>query len=776
MEQQVLKISPLTPLTYSELLNNIDQNKENNSKSRYNFLNLQMLVENFRLDDHFIAKSYYQNIPEYAFNDPPKGPIPKYFECIHCEQSGTDFHLKNCIKPFDSSLYLTQQGEGFYKRPVGTSYKLIVKKRGQKKVVSTSVKNQRFSDNVELVYINSNDTHTIIKIGKNGVVNIISGNFTDSQNLKNGLITKINETGALNTEQYGSARYKIDPDISYVYLILAQFNLYPKEFKFNFINLDAINLNLWETPLFRQRVGNKDFFVLSPKRYQVENYRYNSGSITSRSNKTTNPFIQFDLTVNEIFKVGILIYKKGAVQMRLSYLDKRFTDRIDNPLNLNILETVYKFLKQLFTILIENSSTTNYPIIANEVIPEKRGILNMVDGKQPLVCHNRKGYELRPVPYSFYGTCPMQNYYVRPEGKPRPDGKFEPCCYKIKKSGKDSQEYIQNLYRNGYLEVEDPDKFSAVFRPGTKTVESRRFKGLDTLSQKELLDFMEKHGYIGRSSPFSINSFSSSSLQFEKFSQLNNIEQIKGTLMVSIPNEVIRVFLEFDKSGKTRYIDESGKTTKSGKGLPDLALTVIDGFLDIEEMVFYPFDIPIFKGEIISFTFKKRFDILMYAIEIINENSEDLSLSTNFDDSVENLLNEQDNFIIFIKPGSFYTPGIINKGVKIWKTEMDSFFISLNIHAFKLNRWNIDFNGKKISEILIPQRENSVELPVIFTKSIRDNDIVVFKINTNQNRLINHNKPLIPVEKVDKHIMDYQDLINILEHVKTPLKREQLIS
>ena len=108
------KITPLKPLTYSFLLNNIDQQKEKNEKSKYNFLNLKKLVENFKLDIEldsqgipvykslpaFISKSYYQSNPEYAFNDPPKGPIPLFFECIHCEQEGPHFHLKNCIKPF----------------------------------------------------------------------------------------------------------------------------------------------------------------------------------------------------------------------------------------------------------------------------------------------------------------------------------------------------------------------------------------------------------------------------------------------------------------------------------------------------------------------------------------------------------------------------------------------------------------------------------------------------------------------------------------------------
>ena len=674
------KITPLKPLTYSFLLNNIDQQKEKNEKSKYNFLNLKKLVENFKLDIEldsqgipvykslpaFISKSYYQSNPEYAFNDPPKGPIPLFFECIHCEQEGPHFHLKNCIKPFESSLYLAESGEEYYKKSPGTSYKLIVKKRGQKKIISTSVKNQRFSDNVELMYENENKTHTIVKIGKNGVINIISANF-ENKSIQSDILKKINQTGSLN-ESYHDNVFKIDKSLSYTYVILAQFNLYPKDNISLFINLEALNLNLWETPLFKQKINGNIFFVISPKKYQVQNYRYNSGNIISKSNKQTNPFIQFDL-INGIFKIGILIYKKGAVQIRLSYLDKNFDKKVEYPLELITLEEAYTFLKKLFEILIQDSNETNYPIIVSEVIPEKKGILNMVDGKQPLVCQNRKGYELRPVPYSFYGKCPMNGYYVRPDGKKRPDGLFEPCCYKIKNSGKDSKKAIDERYNSGYKEIQDPDKLSAVFIPGTKTIESRRFNGLNDLTKKQLLDFMEEYGYIGKKNKF-INK--NTNFKFELFSYYS--VPLKNTLIVAIPNETIRVILSFKEN---LFINTLGQSSETGlHKISNLEETIMDGYLDTEENIFYPFDVIYFKGEDISKQiYKKRFDVLMYCIEVINASPGTLTISTNFDDSLENIINEEDTFILFIPLNSVYKQGEINKNVKIWTSNnFDQYF------------------------------------------------------------------------------------------------------
>jgi hypothetical protein len=279
---------------------------------------------------------------------------------------------------------------------------------------------------------------------------------------------------------------------------------------------------------------------------------------------------------------------------------------------------------------------------------------------------------------------------------------------------------------------------------------------------------MENHGYIGKSSKFRLKK-SNSDLQFEKFTPLISTQQIKNTLMTSIPNDTLRAFLEFDNNGKSKFINDTQETVSGLEKIPQLAQTVIDGFLDESEEVFYPFDIPVFKGNQIA-TFKKRFETLMYTLDLINDNSETLILSTNFDDSIENLLAEQENFIIFIKLNSEYTPGSINKNVKIWKTATDDIFISLNIHEYRGNRWKVDIDSQKIPEVLLPQREKSIEIPVVFTKSLHDNDIVLFKIN------LNNNKPLLPIEKLSRHINDYTDIVNILESIKIPIKRQELIS
>lgn len=765
------EISLLNLLTSSTVIN----------KGQKKPLNLTKLVENFALDveidNHgvpgylhspprpaFISKSYYQSIPEYAYNYPPKGPIPVYFECLYCEQVGPESHLTDCKRPFESSLVLTQEGEPVFKKNAGTSYKLVVVKRGQKKTISTDVKNQKFSNNIDLIYENENRGHTTVKIGKNGTINVISAQYNDRTIIDN-LIKKINKV-----QEYTV----LSNDM---YIVLAQFQLYPKN-DIYFVNLKAIDLNLWHTPLFKQKINGQYVFKIGNKMYNVENYRYNPGNITSKSNRSTNPFIQFDI-VSGIYKIGILIYRKGAVQMRLSYLNK---SENTEPLHVRTLQEVYTFLKQLFTILIINSSETNYPIIVTEAEKEKKGILNTIDGRQPQVCHNRKGYELQPVPYSFYGKCPIQGFYVRPEGKKRPDGKFEPCCYKIKKSGKDSVDYINGLLREGFT-VPEPDTLSAIYKPGTKIIESRGFKGLQSFNEKELIDFIEKAGYIGQQSVFSvkkdytvyqksvISEFLTNNVSFQHF--ITYKRAIKPYYCTGIHHDAIRVFLFFNKRGESFFININKDVTNSTIGdIPQLKNTIIDGFLvPYTDFVFYPIDIVYQNGtSLMQQVYSKRFDVLMYILDLLNEVDMDVQIITDFSDNVENII--QGEKILFIESGSLYTPGKINKGVQIWE-ELGDLFISLNVKHYTDNRWTVSVNGKSISDNLLPQRNSSVEIPVIFINKndIKDNDIIVFKITLNTDKTINYNKPLQPIEKVTSHINEYPDVVNILESIKNPVKK-----
>jgi hypothetical protein len=412
----------------------------------------------------------------------------------------------------------------------------------------------------------------------------------------------------------------------------------------------------------------------------------------------------------------------------------------------------------------------------------------MVDGKQPMVCQDRKGYEIRPSPYSFYGKCPIEGYYVRPEGKKRPDGKFEPCCFKMKASGKDSMKQYLETLRNGFKDTPDPDNLSAVFIPGTKTLESRRFKGLIELPEESLLNCMKESGYMGDASIFKYNSFKSDVL--DSYQRLVNTEALvfqlpsaltndklplkKDYLVTEIHKDCIRVFLFFDATGNSFFINSIKDVSESGiPQIEKLANTLIDGYLypfKGDDFVFYPIDILYYIGNRLSTDFypgnNSRFNVLMYSIDIINTFEPSLEIVVNFEN---NLLEVSGDSLLFIPYKGSYTFKKINKELLIWTNVKVDNIISLDISKNENGKFTVSIDGKLIPEILLPQVKNTIELPTAFTKKI-NSGIVLFKINLNANGIINNNKPLVPIEKSSFHINDYQDIINILESINNPVK------
>jgi len=807
----------LIPLTYNMLVNNIDISKQKNVKSGYSFLNLQRLVEEFRLDSNFISKSYYQSDPEFAYNNPPKGPIDKYFECMFCGNSGPGNHDINCRRPFTSSLFLTGAGSRsteYEKYEEGTPYNMAVVKRGQKKVISTSVKTDKFQDSVELTYSDVNGKECIIRIAKNGSVNIISAGF-GNERLPGLVIKKINETGALNLGEYqkeypGKRQLDINPLLTYKYLLLGQFNLYPKEHQEVFyVNLGALNEGI------RARISGR----MLDEEYYINKYKVNLGDVLSRSNKMTNPYISFNLTPggNPNFKMSVTIYKRGAVQMRVSYTDSKEVSKSQNVLDYQLLESLFEYLSELFNDIIINSEK---PVIVSESIKIKKGIQNMRDGKQPQMCHDRQG--LRPVPYSFYGQCPDDGYYVRPVGVKRPDGLYEPCCKKIKKTGKDSDKRINDIILNGYpdaqdsSEVPDPDTLSAVFSPGTKNIESRRFRGLKQLSVPELKSCIRDTGYVKEADLFDESRALDEYPEFvesifKEYSDLTGTRKLLGRrvnsltinsfkkftespyLVTPINEGTIRVILFFNYAGESFFINENNDISQSSlNAINNLKNTVIEGYLypQPDEFVFYPIDIYYYSGKNVSnldyvrSRGESRFELLNLSVEVINTSGNGslvIVMELRFD---LDLVNGSRNYLV---SGSFgeisgllFIPIQESQILLHWiSTQVDSnYSIALNVNKVKGNRWSVGIDSRDIPIDQLPQESGTIEIGVSFENknSLKNGDLVLFKINILKNGNINPKTPLIPISKIDEKINDYQTVINVLNSINRPILKSTFIN
>ena len=302
------KISDLIPLTYNMLINSIDISKREHKTSTYDFLDLDKLVRNFPLDKSFISKSLY--LQDKSYNEPAKGPIDKYFICIKCRQTGPNNHTRECKEPFNSSLFLTEEGAEKYSLDEGDPYNLVITKRGQKKVESKSTKANKFLNAVTLRYVSADEKNTILRISKNGSIHVLSAGFSNNK-LPQEVINKINQSSCLKLGNYrqvypGNTKFEIDKDITFKYLLSAQFNIYDKKYQETaYINLNVLD-NLLRSSMRKLNVRNISF-IDSPD-YYIDDYSYNSGNFKSRSNKLTNPIIKFNLVLQDtpLFKINVL--------------------------------------------------------------------------------------------------------------------------------------------------------------------------------------------------------------------------------------------------------------------------------------------------------------------------------------------------------------------------------------------------------------------------------------------------------------------------------------
>ena len=182
------------------------------------------------------------------------------------------------------------------------------------------------------------------------------------------------------------------------------------------------------------------------------------------------------------------MYKKGSIQLRASFIKKDSNDKLD----ISILKQVYNFIN---TIIPKN----NIYIPDFSFKDKETNEYNTIDSSRPKECRIQD----RPDPYTFKGKC-KPGYYVAPWGKKRrTDGLYEPCCYKINKSGDSSLENINKMILNGFpnekqakkYEVDNPDIKAAVYYPGTNIRYQRRFKGLKDLEENDLNTIINKNSF-----------------------------------------------------------------------------------------------------------------------------------------------------------------------------------------------------------------------------------------------------------------------------------------
>jgi len=380
----------------------------------------------------------------------------------------------------------------------------VVKLRGPTKLEFTTA-TQKFSNAIMLSYEFPDDKgaesdgstkKTSIRIYKNGLINLINIPSISSYRdiLYRTLIDRINEYSDDNvnlenfnklTSEYTEEEfdeYAIINETTYIHSANSQFNMWPVKDKYT---LDFRKFNDLISPFdssgrivsgqFTEVTNllkiNKQVMKLSYKDKSVIiiNWEYILSKET-RNQSMSREEIKCIILPTDGIKISLQIHKHGTFQMSMSYCNPtdikngictKVIKKEKNPLNFKYFDLV----KDIYVgILSERpelySESLDYSQESTNIIR------NTVSGNAPpnkpgtstAVCRSsdpRPGYPgLRPIPYSFKGSCPESRQYIDPIGVLGNDGLYYPCCSaKTKKSEEDYKEYIQKGFPKNITEA-----------------------------------------------------------------------------------------------------------------------------------------------------------------------------------------------------------------------------------------------------------------------------------------------------------------------------------
>tara|TARA_B100001250_G_scaffold183495_2_gene157936 strand:+ start:11176 stop:14115 length:2940 start_codon:yes stop_codon:yes gene_type:complete len=184
---------------------------------------------------------------------------------------------------------------------------------------------------------------------------------------------------------------------------------------------------------------------------------------------------------------SVQIYKKGSVQINVSYFNRLDTSQLSYKKIQPVILTVFKILQELLiektASKIKASTSTlskNYTVSGSNLPTRENTSSSVCRGAKPGIPSPQ------PQPYSFRGKCPLPGQFIYPlEGFKGKDGRYYPCCGKLTKTGKKSESKYRQQLLNGFPNSEEArnagvptspdteDKLSGVLpkdfdKPGTK--------------------------------------------------------------------------------------------------------------------------------------------------------------------------------------------------------------------------------------------------------------------------------------------------------------------
>ena len=361
-----------------------------------------------------------------------------------------------------------------------------------------------------------------IRIYKNGLINIINrpSNPDTLDMFNKTLIDRINDTEAVDIENFNKMardylsstdedfdEYSIIPKISYIHSVNSQFNMWPNKSKY-IINFNKLN-NLI-TPLNSSGkivsgeftnvidIGKKQIMELKSgdNKIHIFNWEYigEDQIRTESTNIVKRKIIKCVIIPKDGIKISLQIFSHGTFQMSMSYCNptdlinsicnKVIDDKSKSPLDFKYFELVKQIFTDIFTQkpnlygqsleYLEDTSSTMFNTVSGLAPPHKEGTTTEVCRKGA----TRPGFPgLRPIPYSFHGTCPEYRQYINPVGIKGNDGLYYPCCSaKTKKSEEDYKKYLINGFPKDTREASEygvnskEDDKSGILVPGSLNI------------------------------------------------------------------------------------------------------------------------------------------------------------------------------------------------------------------------------------------------------------------------------------------------------------------
>ena len=462
-------------------------------------IDLELLSQNFKLGNGFDKIKYTKKEKdiEEVYNRPPVGPIPEGFKCSFCFQVGPKDHKVNCLRPENSSLFLTYGGflellgdldfqpedlpefdearksksakKAFLEKYFETAfdkenprdlkedtissinYTQVVPVKG---VTSLSLGGS-FSNVVFINYSHGKDSNSNIRVYPSGFIDIKGAPIEKSVNEKmiKELIKRINSTPSdtINIPRFNSVlsqsgvnvvvtEYKEIPSISFYTIIKAQFSLGINEE--NQVVLADLN------ELFLEK------FKKSKNSFTLKETKLSTDAVSKQGYRVKESLIyKFETPTG---KMTLQISRFGNIQFTLSN-DKQ-TDIQTNKSQMEKIKDLFMSInkKEYTSINLEKKVkiySKTETTVSGLVPPKSKGQLV---GSE--VCRkNTAGVSTRPEPYIWSGECPDKNYVVNPVGTQGGDIKvkingneeqlFYPCCKKLTKIYK--QEY-ENYLKFGF--------------------------------------------------------------------------------------------------------------------------------------------------------------------------------------------------------------------------------------------------------------------------------------------------------------------------------------